>query len=185
MWCRGACEPSAKAAAIYIRRRLRVSSASLFFVPYLEFNSQDFTCELPSTGRHFPVRGEEGPGPRAPLAVLLRWISEVLPHYDLRVHHEGSVNFCEDEQNKQKKDALEDSFSSSSSSSLDAWGWRTSSWRRSVAEWPSANVSSASSRLSLWWPFNQRVTTFRIEHKWHWTTRLSRHFFGCFFNRVC
>lgn len=78
---------------------------------------------------------------------------------------------------KQKKDALEDSFSSSSSSSLDAWGWRTSSWRRSVAGWPSANVSSASSRLSLWLPFNQRVTTFRIEQKWHWTTHGCRYIF--------
>lgn len=67
------------------------------FTVFRMFNAnetQDFTCELPSTGRHFTMRGEEGPGPWAPLAVLLRWISEILPHYNLRVHHEGSMNLC-------------------------------------------------------------------------------------------
>lgn len=71
---------------------LSVNSASLI----LPYEMQDFTRGLPSTGRHYTVRGEERPGPWAPLAVLLRGFSEVLPHHDLRVHHEGSMNFYKD-----------------------------------------------------------------------------------------
>lgn len=44
---------------------LRVNSTFIFTL-FRMFNAnemQDFTCELPSTGRHIAMCGEEGPGP--------------------------------------------------------------------------------------------------------------------------
>lgn len=95
----GGCELLAKTAAIYIRQSSELTVLVYYFTLFRMSKAnetQDFTCGLPSTGRHFTMRGEEGHGLWAPLAVLLHGISEVLPHYNLRVHHEGSMNFCKD-----------------------------------------------------------------------------------------
>lgn len=36
--------------------------------------------------------GEEGPHPRAPLAVFCHRVPEILPHYNVHLHHEGTMS---------------------------------------------------------------------------------------------
>ncbi|KAM6919671.1 bcl-2-related ovarian killer protein homolog A-like isoform 2-T3 [Lycodopsis pacificus] len=48
--------------------------------------------EIFSTGGDLEMCVEEGSDPSAPLAVVCHRIPEVLPHYSLRLHHEGAMN---------------------------------------------------------------------------------------------
>lgn len=62
----GGCELPAKTATIYIRQSSELTVLVYYFTLFRMFNANemhDFTCGLPSTGRHFTMRGEEGHGP--------------------------------------------------------------------------------------------------------------------------
>lgn len=65
-------------------------------------------------GRDHKVCGEEGSHPGEQLAVVDHRVPEVLPHDNVRLHHEGTIN-------RRKQPTQDSSSSTSSSPSLDIW----------------------------------------------------------------
>lgn len=123
------------------------------------------------SGGNHKVCGEEGSYPWTQLALLHHRVSEVLPHHNVRLHHEGTVNNWDTGEHRSHRHRVWYEIEISDLSIKEGVEMVTLPADIGLLlNGPSANVSSASYSCYLgvrwvceWLPFIQRVVT--VIHK--------------------